>query len=130
VGKVGPSQLERLGRVLQKEGEAGQQRIVLIHHPPGKGKSDVGHELLDTGPLGAVIAKHGAELVLHGHEHVEMDYALTGPTTAVPVHGIASGTSRSLRPGREASFSVYDCADGSFHRRRWRLEGNDFKPLD
>ena len=72
-------------------------RIVLIHHPVGVGISKTGHELLDLAEFGEVIARKGAELVLHGHEHVQVDYELPGPTGPVPVHGVASGTSRSAR---------------------------------
>jgi 3',5'-cyclic AMP phosphodiesterase CpdA len=126
VGVVGPEQLARLARVLEAQAKAGRTRVVLIHHPVGAGVSHAGHELLDLEDFGAVIARHGAELILHGHEHVQLDYELEGPEGPVPVHGVASGTSRSARPGREAAFRVYRFANGAFTREDWRVRGDDF----
>jgi len=126
IGRVGEGQLERLERILHHQRELGRMRVILIHHPVGAGKSHAGHELVDLEAFGAVIAAQGAELILHGHEHTELDYELPGPDGPVPVHGVASGTSRSARPGREAAFSVYRCGHGGFTRERWRVRGDEF----
>lgn len=130
IGKIGASQLRRVASALASEGRSGQVRVVLMHHPPGPHASKRGHELLDLQAFNAVVAEQGAELVLHGHEHVQLDYKLDGPDGEVPVHGVASGTSRSQRPGREAMFSIYSFDGQTLSREIWRLGADDrFAPI-
>lgn len=108
VGTVGTAQLARLDQVLAQLGEEGLTRIVLIHHPVMPGVALRRHDLLDIEAFGKVIARRGAELILHGHEHRAIDGTIPGPKGHVPVHGISSATNLSRHPGREASFSIYD----------------------
>jgi 3',5'-cyclic AMP phosphodiesterase CpdA len=130
VGAVGPAQLGRLSALLERVRPEVQTTIVLIHHPVKDGVAKDKHELLDIDQFGAVIAKHGADLILHGHEHEMMEYAIPGPAGDVPVHGIASGTARSERPGRAAAFAIYavDHPDRAprIQRRVFRLRGEQF----
>jgi 3',5'-cyclic AMP phosphodiesterase CpdA len=128
VGQVGADQLERLGRLLQVTAAEGLQRVVLIHHPVVDGVSGARHDLVDRSGFARVIAEHGAELVLHGHEHVTVDTALLGPRgLEVPIHGISSGTSVSPKPGREACFSVYDATSGTIRRELYTWNGSEFQ---
>ena len=128
VGELGPAQLGRLDRVLETTAAEGLTRVVLIHHPVGASMSHRGHELLDLAAFGRVIARRGAELILHGHEHDMMEYVLRGPDGDVPVHGISSGTARSERPQRRAGFAVYTIGPGRIEREVWRRQGEDFAP--
>jgi len=74
------------------------------------------HDLLDLGPFGAVIARHGAELILHGHEHRRIEGTLPGPQRPVPVHGVGSGTYLSQKPDRHGAFSLYTVRPGAIDR--------------
>ncbi len=125
-GRVGSPQLERLDAVLAQLGAEGCARVVLIHHPPVAGVAKPRHDLLDLAEFGEVIARRGAELILHGHEHVTLETALAGPGGHVPVHGIASGTSCSQRPGREAAFSLYQVDRHRIHRELYKWNGTSF----
>ncbi|MFO0635109.1 MAG: metallophosphoesterase, partial [Nannocystaceae bacterium] len=125
-GRVGVEQLARLDGMLARLGDDGLVRVVLIHHPPVAGVSKPRHDLLDLGAFGEVIARRGAELILHGHEHRCVDSSLAGPTGPVPVHGVASGTSCSSRPGRQASFSFYEVDRDLIHRERYTWNGTAF----
>jgi len=116
VGRVGEAQLERLARALERTAAEGLARVVLIHHPVLPGVAKPRHGLLDLAGFGAVIAAHGAELVLHGHEHRRIDGALPGPRRPVPVHGVGSGTYLSQKPDRHGAFSLYDVAPGAITR--------------
>lgn len=127
-GLVGPAQLERLEQVLAQAGAEKLARIVLIHHPPVAGVSKPRHDLLDLAAFGEVIARQGAELILHGHEHRRIDSSLPGPSGSVPVHGIGSGTSCSQRPGREASLSLYEADRERIHRELYTWNGTSFAP--
>ncbi|MCA9683585.1 MAG: metallophosphoesterase, partial [Myxococcales bacterium] len=126
VGTVGDAQLARLGEILRDLGNEGLTRIVLIHHPVMLGAAKRRHELLDLDAFGEVIASHGAELILHGHEHCMIEGALAGPKRDVPVHGISSGTNLSRHPGREGAFAIYDAAAGSIERALHCWDGENF----
>lgn len=89
-GRVGARQLARLGDVLERLGRAGHFRLVLIHHPPLPGQARRLRGLTDAAELERVLARHGAELVLHGHNHQNMlSWCGAGPR-ATPVVGAPS----------------------------------------
>jgi 3',5'-cyclic AMP phosphodiesterase CpdA len=79
-GRLGVEQCRRLAQVLGGEREAGQLRIVLLHHPPVDGVVNLRKELVDRRELRAVLREQGAELVLHGHARNARLDALQGPT--------------------------------------------------
>lgn len=89
-GRVGAEQLARLGDVLERLGRAGHFRLVLIHHPPLPGQAKRLRGLTDAAELERVLARRGAELVLHGHNHHNMlTWCGVGPK-ATPVVGAPS----------------------------------------
>ncbi len=126
VGRIGEPQLQRLERVLETLGKEGLARIVLIHHPVLPGVAKPRHDLLDLSAFAGVIAKHGAELVLHGHEHRRIEGTLPGPKQPVPVHGVGSGTYLSQKPGKHGAFSLYTVAPGTIDRVYNWWNGKDF----
>jgi len=71
-GRVGGPQLERLGAKLSGLGREGLFRLVLIHHPPLPGQARQWRGLRDAADLAALLTRHGAELVIHGHNHHNM----------------------------------------------------------
>ncbi len=128
IGSVGSAQLGRLDRVLEALGRDALVRVVLIHHPVMPGVAAARHGLTDLDAFGEVIARRGAELILHGHEHELIEGTLAGPERLVPVHGISSATNLSQRPGRAAAFSVYTIDRGGIGRTIWAWDGADFRP--
>jgi len=129
-GRSGAAQLGRLRTVLRETAQAGLTRVVLIHHPPVDGVSKPKHALTDRAAFAEVIAEVGAELILHGHEHVNLDTELPGPDGPVPVHGISSGTSIQQKPKREAAFSIYEVSDSGFTRDLYVWNGKIYALLD
>jgi 3',5'-cyclic AMP phosphodiesterase CpdA len=71
-GRVGSEQLDRLAAVLDRLAGAGLFRLVLIHHPPLSGQASNARGLQDAPAVEAMLARHGAELVVHGHNHLNM----------------------------------------------------------
>jgi 3',5'-cyclic AMP phosphodiesterase CpdA len=126
VGAVGDAQLGRLATALAGLGREGLRRVVLIHHPVTPGVAKPRHGLLDLPAFGRVIKDHGAELILHGHEHRRIDGALPGPHGAVPVHGVGSGTYLSQKPEKHGAFSLYDVGAGGITRVYHRWDGARF----
>jgi 3',5'-cyclic AMP phosphodiesterase CpdA len=92
IGRLGPKQLERLAKILDRLGAEGMMRVVLIHHPPLPGLSNKRRDLEDAGALAEVLARHGAELVLHGHEHREMLAWHPGSGGRIPIVGVPSAS--------------------------------------
>ncbi len=98
-GEVGAEQLSALGGVLEDLGKAGLMRIVMIHHPPGAAGASRRKGLTDRAALLNVFARHGAELVLHGHTHQGVFDHVTGPCGPIPV--LAPSSASALDPHRE-----------------------------
>ena len=89
-GKAGEEQLVRLAEILDRLGEQGKWRIVMIHHPPLPGQAKPGRNLRDAERLAQIIARHGAELIVHGHNHRNMLTYITARLEEVPVVGAPS----------------------------------------
>ena len=68
-GQVGSEQLARLEALLGHAEVARRIRVVLIHHPPVMHKGGEARNLKDRDALAAVLARAGADIVLHGHDH-------------------------------------------------------------
>ena len=110
-GRVGEEQLARLGAVLERLGQVEVFRLVLIHHPPLPGQARRFRGLEDAARLEAVLAQHGAELVLHGHNHRNMlAWCATG-ARAVPVIGAPSAALGRHHKGEPlARYNLYRIA--------------------
>jgi 3',5'-cyclic AMP phosphodiesterase CpdA len=91
-GRVGTEQLARLAAVLGRLAGVGLFRLVLIHHPPLSGQPSDGRSLRDAHALEAVLARHGAELVVHGHNHRDMLAWHPSRSGLVPVVGAPSAS--------------------------------------
>ena len=91
-GALGDAQLAALEAVLQDTAARGLHRVVLAHHPvaPGAPRRKA---LADAAGLAAVLARAGAELVLHGHLHRAGLASIAGPAGPIPVIGAPSASS-------------------------------------
>ena len=121
-GKLGKEQLQRLPEILAQLGAEGVFRVVMLHHPPRKrrrtGKSE---RLLDGRALIAVLAQAGAELVIHGHEHINSVSWLDGPEPAHSGRRCAVGIGRARRQvgSRPATISIGSTALPAHGAARW-----------
>lgn len=85
-------QSHRLGALLDRAAKQGLFRVIMIHHPPVRGAVAQHGRLFGIGNFQKTIARHGAELVLHGHSHEPTLYWLDGNAEqAIPVVGVAAG---------------------------------------
>jgi 3',5'-cyclic AMP phosphodiesterase CpdA len=92
IGRMGGRQLARLCDILDRLGRERVMRIVLVHHPPMPGQAPKSRALTDAPLLTQALAQHGAELVLHGHNHVDMLDWLEAGGRRIPVVGVASAS--------------------------------------
>ena len=106
-GRLGGEQLSALARLLGKLKGEGLFRVVLIHHPPVSRAKP--HKLLDDAwALKRAIAAQGAELLLHGHDHLAMLNWLAGPDgTRVPAVGVPSASNAPGRAKHAAAYNLY-----------------------
>ena len=106
-GLLGEAQLAALAIVLREAGEAGLTRVVMIHHPPTLRGAARGRGLRDARAFESLIAKHGADLVIHGHNHRQSTLMLNGPDGPVPVVGVASASAIPGSPDHRAAYHLY-----------------------
>ncbi len=107
-GKLGRAQLEALDRLLAMLAREGRCRVVLLHHPPLAVAGGRRRRLIDAAAFRRVLGRHGAELILHGHEHVPMTGAISGPQGPIPVVGVPSASSLDPRLQRRARYQIYE----------------------
>lgn len=112
-------QARLLRAILDQTASDGLFRVIMIHHPPVRGAASQHKRMFGIQRFGRVLADHGAELILHGHTHLDTIYHLEGKTGTVPVVGVPSASeSRGGRkpPSGYNLFSV-DGAPGA-----WRCQ--------
>ena len=115
-GWLGREQLARLAEMLSELKREPLFRVLLIHHPPVSAAKP--HKRMrDADALKRVIAEHGAELLLHGHDHVHMLNWLAGPDgTRVPAVGVPSASAAPGTSHNDAAYNLYriDGAPGAW----------------
>jgi 3',5'-cyclic AMP phosphodiesterase CpdA len=105
-GRIGGDQLAALAKTLDALARANLMRVVLVHHPPLPGQAGRARGLLDAAALEAVLTRHGAELVIHGHNHINMLAWGSGPSGRFPVVGAPSASLG--RPHRHEPLGRYN----------------------
>ncbi|MEK4034331.1 metallophosphoesterase [Methylocystis sp. IM3] len=104
-GQLGDAQLVALGRILDQAGAEGLARVIFLHHPPHVGGARALRGLDDAAAFEEVVARHGAELVVHGHNHKPSVAYIKRPQGETPVVGVASA---SARPGGHYPAAEYN----------------------
>ncbi len=106
-GRLGEAQLARLAETLVALARERLFRVVLIHHPPVS-QAKWHKRLTDAAGFLRVIGVHGAELVLHGHDHLHMINWLIGPNgTRVPAVGVPSASAAWGASKNSAAYNLY-----------------------
>ena len=106
-GALGRLQCEKLGVLLAETGREGLARVVMIHHPPHRTGASGGRGLRDAKRLERVLALHGAELVIHGHNHRTSVVHVPGPARPIPVVGVPSASAVPGSPNHRATYHLY-----------------------
>lgn len=119
-GRLGEEQLSRLDALLADPAYNGLFRIVVLHHPPQTGAVSKRKSLDDQEALRALLARRGADLVLHGHAHEALLGSVPGPNGgAIPVLGVPSASSgpRGHSPARWHTIEIEPKPGGGHHAR-------------
>jgi len=104
-GRLGALQIARMAALLA--GVAARFRVVLIHHPPHVVPKAHFKRLVDAAAFRDAIAKAGAELVMHGHDHVRSLSWIDGPGGRVPVIGVPSASAAYGTDHDAAGYNLY-----------------------
>lgn len=127
-GRLGKSQIERIRAELLRLGDAGQCRVLVIHHPVTEGATPRRKALNDAQPLRSALRESGVELVLHGHTHHSIRASVDTKDGPRPVVGGASASHPEAhgkyRPARYNLFSIEGDAKSG-----WRISV-DVRELD
>ncbi len=106
-GTVGQRQAREFEALLLAAREEGLVRVVLIHHPPWRRGAKPGRHLTDAARIEAIIARSGAELVLHGHNHRQQVHFMAGPRGPVPCIGVASASAIPGSASHRAAWHMF-----------------------
>ncbi len=107
-GEIGGAQLTRLEAILASPDVRDRIRVLLIHHPPVRQKGGEDRNLKDRDSFSNLLSRVGADLVLHGHDHLDERVTLPGPREAsIPVIG-AGSASYAGAPDRRARYNIYE----------------------
>ena len=103
-GELGDAQRAALEQTLYGL-DAQNFRVLLIHHPLISGDGRRHARLTDTDKLQDVLRRYPVDLVLHGHDHRHAITWVDGPTSPIPVVGVASA---SVAPGGHREAAAYN----------------------
>jgi 3',5'-cyclic AMP phosphodiesterase CpdA len=106
-GWLGDEQITRLAELLDRCRQERSFRVVLIHHPPVSTSRRHFKRLIDGASFRAVLKRHGAEIVIHGHDHVHSLIHLEGPQRPIPALGVPSASQVSRAEHGSAGYSLY-----------------------
>jgi 3',5'-cyclic AMP phosphodiesterase CpdA len=106
-GQLGADQLAKLAEILIALSREPMFRVVLIHHPPTYTRRHYMKRLTDAPIFRALLAAHGCELLLHGHNHEQQLTWLDGPTARIPAVGVPSASAIISTHDEPAAYNLY-----------------------
>ena len=118
-GWLGAEQRRAFADILDRIGQEGLFRVVLIHHPPLPGQASWRRALRDATEVQEILREHGAELVLHGHNHVQSVLELetvSGPAIVVGVPSASEAVDGRIPAARYNQYAIERSGNG------WHVE--------
>lgn len=116
-GWLGEAQQVALDSMLAALSDAHLFRVLMIHHPLRSAHRM--KRLTDSGALQAILKRRGAELILHGHDHIHSTMWFDGPQRRIPAVGVPSASSIAHGHKPAAAYNLFAISrDGE----RWRCE--------
>lgn len=113
------AQAMRLKEILEVERKTGQCRIVIIHHAPFPNATHKHKRLLGLNNFLQVIKTEGAELILHGHTHLDTYSKIKGPDQDVPVICVPAAYQWAGHKKPAAGVNIYNIEK---NEDKWQIE--------
>jgi 3',5'-cyclic AMP phosphodiesterase CpdA len=104
-GTLGRAQLTALQRLLEQLSAEQGFRVLLVHHPL-RSHSHF-KRLTDADDLRALLHRHGVELILHGHDHIQSTIWIDGPNGKIPAIGVPSASALAHGDIPAAAYNLY-----------------------
>ncbi len=104
-GRLGHAQIEALDGILAQLSTEQVFRVLLVHHPLHSTARV--KRLTDSPKVQALLKKYGAELVLHGHDHIHSTMWFDGPSGRIPAIGVPSASAIAHRHYPAAAFNLF-----------------------
>jgi len=127
-GDFSSAQARKATALLHQAGEEGLFRVILIHHPPVRNAAAWHKRLNGISRFARMIGASGAELILHGHTHLDTLHHLSGPDGPIPVVGIASASQAIGGTKPAAGFNLFEISGRTgawqIDHRRFSLAGD------
>jgi 3',5'-cyclic AMP phosphodiesterase CpdA len=106
-GRLGHEQRSGLERILEQLSKEDLFRVLMIHHPPVTSPGRWAARLRDSDELLELIARHGVDLVLHGHDHRHATVWLDGPRGRIPAIGVPSASAMAHGHNHPAAYNLF-----------------------
>ena len=107
-GRIGRVQRAKLAEALDLVRAEGLPRVVMIHHPPHRTGASRARGLTDARECEALLRKHGADLVIHGHNHRFSVSRVDGETGGAAIVGAASASASGGTLTHRAAYNLYE----------------------
>ena len=128
-GRFGYRQARKTKTYLDEAKTEGKFRVVMIHHPPFVGATAWMKRLVGQNRFRKMISQTGAELILHGHTHIDSLQWIYGPDGPVPVVGVPSASaapSQILNPLHFKPAARYNLFSVDGETGRWNCKMEEF----
>lgn len=128
-GCVGAEQLVRLEALLVAEATAGRTRVLMLHHPVAERAVSRRKALRDRAQLREVLARVGAELVLHGHARDARLDCTRGPHGPIPCLCVPSSSALPNAGDEGARWHAVRLSQASYAEvsvRKWSVDQGRF----
>ncbi|XCE13531.1 metallophosphoesterase [Candidatus Liberibacter asiaticus] len=122
-GYFGQEQAHATSKLLRKANKKGFFRIIMMHHPPVLDTSSLYNRMFGIQRFQKMIWHEGADLILHGHTHLNSLHWIKNEKKLIPVVGIASASQKVHSNKPQASYNLFYIDKKNEY---WTLEGKRY----
>lgn len=107
-GKFTKAQAQKGQELLSKAKDDGLFRVILIHHPPYHNATHPMKKMIGIDLFQDMVSNSGAELILHGHTHLNTIHKVEYPSGSANAIGISSASQAAGDKKLVAGFNLFD----------------------